>query len=149
MKPHAFLLAAVLIALPGVALGQGAQSATGVPAGVGDVDFGARITGGLGDVGRYQTFGDPTSGPTLNRLRYERNRDTWVFTARFDNAGYRDQRYQASFDKFGKVKASFDWNQIPTWYSGVSQSPFREELSGVFRLDDTIRQAVENRTGTL
>ena len=81
--------------------------------------LGPRATGGLCDVGRFQTFGDPTSGPTLNGLRYERDRETWAFS-RFDNVGYRDQRYQASFDKFGKVKASFDWNQIPTWYSGVS-----------------------------
>ena len=42
--------------------------------------LGPRATGGLCDVGRFQTFGDPTGGPTLN----------------------------------------FDWNQIPTWYSGVS-----------------------------
>jgi MtrB/PioB family decaheme-associated outer membrane protein len=144
--------AVLLFGAPGLMFAQSGQAAA--PAGTsadrtGEVDFGARITGGQGDVGRFQTFRDPTSGPTLNRLRYERDRETWAFSARFDNVGYRDQRYQASFDRFGKVKASFDWNQIPTWYSGVSQSPFREELPGVFRLDDTIRQAVENRTGTL
>jgi MtrB/PioB family decaheme-associated outer membrane protein len=154
MRLQSVALASLLLALPVVALAQGQapasiQSAADNAAPVGEVDFGMRITGGLGDVGRFQTFRDPTSGPTLNRLTYERDRDTWMFTARFDNVGYRDQRYQASFNKFGKVKASFDWNQIPTWYSGVSQSPFTEELPGVFRLDDTIQQAVQNRTGTL
>ena len=116
---------------------------------VGEVDFGVRVSGGLGDVGRLQTFWDPTSGPTLNRLDYARDRETWMFRARLDNVGYRDQRYQAAFDKFGTVKASFDWNQIPTWYSGVSQSPFREELPGVFRLDDATRHAVQNKTATV
>lgn len=153
MSVRLSVLLAILLAAPGMSLAQAGQAPAGAGGSAtdrtGEVDFGVRVTGGLGDVGRFQTFGDPTSGPTLNRLRYERDRETWAFSARFDNVGYRDQRYQASFDKFGKVKASFDWNQIPTWYSGVSQSPFREELPGVFRLDDTIRQAVENRTGTL
>ena len=148
MRLHAILVLAILTASPGASWAQVAQPADEGER-VGDVDFGIRVTGGLGDVGRFQTYRDPTTGPTLNRLTYERNREAWLFTARFDNVGYRDQRYQVSFDKFGKVKASFDWNQIPTWYSGVSQSPFREELPGVFRLDDTIQQAVENRTGTL
>jgi MtrB/PioB family decaheme-associated outer membrane protein len=153
MRLRLSVVVAILLTVPAFAFGQGGQVTPGTAGAsadrTGEVDFGLRVTGGLGDVGRFQTFGDPTSGPTLNRLRYERDRETWAFSARFDNVGYRDQRYQAAFDKFGKVKASFDWNQIPTWYSGVSQSPFREELPGVFRLDDTIRQAVENRTGTL
>jgi MtrB/PioB family decaheme-associated outer membrane protein len=155
MRSRTIVVTIALLAASGLAFAQGAQPAPSPPVAgesverVGEADFGMRVTGGLGDVGRFQTFRDPTSGPTLNYLTYERDRDTWMFAARFDNVGYRDQRYQASFDKFGKVKASFGWNQIPTWYSGVSQSPFREELPGVFRLDDTIQQAVENRTGTL
>lgn len=111
---------------------------------VGEIDFGVRVTGEQGEVGRFQTFRDPTTGPTLNRLRYTRDRETWAFNAAVDNVAYRDQRYMATFDRFGRVKASFEWNQIPTWYSGVSASPFREETKGVFRLDDTIRLAVQN-----
>ena len=153
MRLRSIVVVTILLAVPGMSFAQAGQAPAGAASDstdrTGEVDFGVRVTGGLGDVGRFQTFGDPTTGPTLNRLRYERDRETWAFTARFDNVGYRDQRYQATFDKFGKVKASFDWNQIPTWYSGVSQSPFREELPGLFRLDDTIQQAVENRTGTL
>ena len=153
MRLRSIAFAAALLAAPYTASGQAGQVSPGVAADsagrTGDVDFGVRVSGGLDDVGRFQTFADPTSGPTLNRLRYERDRETWAFTARFDNVGYRDQRYQAAFDRFGKLKARFDWNQIPTWYSGVSLSPFQEELPGVFRLDDTIQQAVENRTGTL
>ena len=138
-----------LILLAAATLAEAQNQTAGNTATVGEVDFGVRVSGGLGDVGRLQTFWDPTSGPTLNRLDYARDRETWMFRARLDNVGYRDQRYQAAFDKFGTVKASFDWNQIPTWYSGVSQSPFREELPGVFRLDDATRHAVQNKTATV
>jgi MtrB/PioB family decaheme-associated outer membrane protein len=116
---------------------------------IGEIDFGLRLTGGLDDVGRFHAYRDPTSGPTLSRLRYTRDREAWAFNAEFDNVGYRDQRYLAAFNRFGKVRGSFEWNQVPTWYSGVSQSPFRDELPGVFRLDDTLQQAVQNRTATL
>ena len=116
---------------------------------IGEIDFGVRLTAEPGDVGRFQTYRDPTPGPTLNRLRYTRDRETWAFTAAFDHVGYRDQRYFATVDRFGTVKASFEWSQVPTWYSGVSESPFREELPGVFRLDGTVQQAVQNRTATI
>ena len=138
-----------LIWLLGVTTTVWAQDPVAGEPAAGEVDFGVRVSGGLDDVGRFQTYRDPTSGPTLNRLDYTRDRETWLFQARFENVGYRDQRYQATFDRFGKVKASFDWNQIPTWYSGVSQSPFREELPGVFRLDDSTRQAIQNKTATI
>ena len=116
---------------------------------IGEIDFGARVSTGGDDVGRFQTFRDPTSGPTLNRLRYNRGGEAWAVSAAFDNVGYRDQRYLATVNRFGRLQASFEWNQVPTWYSGVSQSPFRLELPGVFRLDDTLQQAVQNRTATL
>ena len=156
MKLQILLIIALLFIGPVRALAQAQPqppaATTGTPAsvpGVGEIDFGMRVSGGLGDVGRFQTYRDPTSGPTLNRLVYDRDRETWAFTARFDNVGYRDQRYRADFNRFGKVKVSFDWNQVPTWYSGVSESPFRQELPGVFRLDDATQQAVQNKTGTL
>lgn len=154
MRTLLTVVALVLFALPGSSAGQsqappGPESMLIPGGGIGEVDFGVRLTGGLDEVGRFQTFRDPTTGPTLNRLRYVRDRESWSFTARFDNVGYRDQRYQASFDRYGRVTASFEWNQVPTWYSGVSQSPFREELPGVFRLDNTLQQAVQGGTATL
>ena len=149
-----------LACVPALAAAQGAPAAQQAPAApaplaaaaeelVGEIDFGIRFSAGLNDVGRFQTYRDPTSGPTLNRLRYTRDRDSWAFTAAFDNIGYRDQRYVATFDRFGRVKGSFEWNQVPTWYSGVSQSPFVEEVPGVFRLENTIQEAVQNGTATL
>jgi len=123
-----------------------AQTATpSTPAAdTGEIDLGVRFAGGLDQVGRFLPFADPRSGPTLERLRYTRTRDAWIYVAAIDNAGYRDQRYAASVERPGKVKASFEWNQVPLWYSGVSASPFTEAAPGVFRLDDGAQTAVQN-----
>jgi MtrB/PioB family decaheme-associated outer membrane protein len=108
-----------------------------------EVDFGVRVVGGLGEVGRFGSFTDPRNGPTMDRLRYRHSELGWTFGFEVDRAGYRDQRYAASFEQYGKVTASFEWDQTPLWYSGVSASPFREAASGVFRLDDATQAAVQ------
>src|SRR5262245_21905075 len=116
---------------------------------VGTIDFGVQLATGLDDVGRYQRFRDPRSGATPDRLRYNRDRESWRFDAALDHIGYRDQRYLASFERFGKIKALFEWNQIPIWNGGQTSAPFREESPGVFRLNDATQLAVQNRTGTI
>ena len=123
------------------------QPAPAAPA-VGEVVFGARLTGIRGDPGRAQRWRDLTSGPTLEQLRYTRDREEWVFAAAIDQAGYRDQRYTARFEQFGRLKAQFEWDQVPLYYGEVA-SPFVLESPGVFRLDDTIQTAVQGRTATL
>lgn len=127
----------------------GGQVDPAAAAQVGEIDFGVRLTGISGDPGRYQRFRDLQSGPTLDRLRYRRDRETWVFTAAFDHVGYRDQRYLASMERYGKVRASFEWNQVPLFYGNVSQTPFRAEVAGVFRLDDALQAALQNGTARL
>jgi len=165
MRLRVLVVLSTLLAVPGVSVAQvdapppappqpqspapAPPPAAGTSVLIGEVDFGARVTTGLGDVGRFQSYSDPRSGPTLNRLYYERNQATWLFTARFDHVGYLDQRYRAWFNVFGKVKGSFDWNQVPTLYSGVSESPYRQQLPGVFRLDPVTQFAVQNKTATL
>lgn len=115
---------------------------------IGEIDFGARLNS-TGTVGRFQRFIDLRSGPTLDRLRFARTRDTWAFRAQVDHAGYRDQRYLATFDRFGKLQASFEWAQVPLLYGTVTRTPYREEVPGVLRLDDAVQAAVQNRTATL
>jgi len=127
-----------------------AQTADGaLPPTVGTIDFGVRLASGLDDVGRYQRFNDPRSGATLNRLRYNRDRDTWHFDAAVDHVGYRDQRYAVSYERYGRIKTSFVWDQIPLWFGGQTASPYREVSPGVFRLDDAAQAAVQNRTATI
>jgi MtrB/PioB family decaheme-associated outer membrane protein len=113
------------------------------------IDFGLRLNRTNGDPGRFQRFEDLQTGPTLERFRYLRDRDTWAFSASADNVGYQDQHYLASFERFGRIRASFEWTQVPLWYSDETQTPFREEADGVFRLADTVQAGVQNRTSTL
>ena len=138
----AILAVLLLYGGPAAAQSQTVQSQERT-AGAGEIDFGVRVASDLGGIGRYQSFSDPRTGPTLDRFRYTRTRNNWIFEAAVDHAGYRDQRYAASVERPGKVKASFEWNQVPLWYSGVSISPFTEESPGVFRLSDAAQAAVQ------
>lgn len=146
------LLASLFTAAGATAAAQQAPTAgtPGIPGATsGQIDFGVRLTGGLDGVGRFQRFEDPRSRPSINRLRLARDHDDVLVEVAFDNVGRRDQRYAASFERVGKVRASFEWNQVPLWYSGVSASPFREASPGVFRLDDALQGAVQSRTSTV
>ena len=118
------------------------------PASVGEIDFGLRVSGVSGDPARYQRLRDLRDGPTLDRLRYDRDTAGWKFQAAMDHVGYRDQRYQATFDRYGNVKGSVEWNQIPLFYSTDTRTPFRSESPGVFRLDDSLQAAIQNGTAT-
>jgi len=115
----------------------------------GEIAFGIRLNGVSGDEGRFQRYRDLRPGPTVDRLRYARDRETWLFAAEADHAGYRDQRYFASFERFGRLKTTFEWNQIPYAYGNTTQTPFRAVGPDVFRLDDALQAAVENRTATI
>jgi MtrB/PioB family decaheme-associated outer membrane protein len=148
---------AVVLARPGLTQAQtaapaGAQApppGTGlVAAAIGQVDFGARLTGVSGDPARYQRFRDLRDGPTVDRFRYERDTSAWAFAAAMDHVGYRDQRYAATVERYGSVTASFEWNQIPLFYSADTRTPYREASDGTFRLNDSIRGAVQGGTGT-
>ena len=107
-----------------------------------------RVSGVSGDPARYQRLRDLRDGPTLDRLRYDRDTAGWKFQAAMDHVGYRDQRYQATFARYGKVKGSVEWNQIPLFYSADTRTPFRSESPGVFRLDDSLQAAIQNGTAT-
>lgn len=115
---------------------------------IGHVEFGARLTGISGDPARFQRLRDLRSGPTLERLRYNRDTDAWVAQAAVDHAGYRDQRYFVGFQRYGRLKTTFEWNQVPLFSSTDTRTPYRRELEGVLRLDDVLQAAVQNRTAT-
>ena len=60
------------------------------------------------------TCGD---GATVDVFRVYKDTDTYRYNLQADHVGYRDQRYSASYMNYGKVKANFEWNQIPLFYS--------------------------------
>ena len=66
-----------------------------------------------------------------------------------DHIGYRDQRYSASYNDFGKLKVAFEWNQVPLFYSKSTATLYSETTPGVLLMDDTIQTGLQNKTLTL
>jgi len=124
------------------------DTAPGLAAAVAEVEFGGRLTNVSGDEARFQRYRDLRDGPTVDRFRYRRDRDTWSTEVAADHVGYRDQRYAVGFDRFGKLRTSFEWNQVPLFYSIDTTTPYRREAEGVLRLDNTSRLAVQNGAPT-
>ena len=72
-----------------------------------------------------------------------------VFKVQADHVGYRDQRYSASYDDYGKLKVSFEWNQTPLFYSQDTATLYTSPVSGCLRIDDAIQSGLQNNTTTL
>jgi MtrB/PioB family decaheme-associated outer membrane protein len=143
------LLATLLILVAtGAASAQSATSPTSdLQVMPNEVVFGGRLNS-TPTVGRFMRYEDLRSGPLLERLRLSRDREAWRVDAEARNVGYRDQDYRVEFDRYGTLKASFDYSQVPLWFGDVERTPYREETPGVFRLNDTIQAAVQSGTAT-
>jgi MtrB/PioB family decaheme-associated outer membrane protein len=113
---------------------------------VGSFDVGARISDVDGDAARFQRFRDLRDGGFLENVAYRREADNWLFRSRFEHIGYRDQRYDAEFARYGKVKAWFQWDQIPLFYSADARTPYLELSPGVLWLNDEVQQAANLAT---
>ena len=114
----------------------------------GEIDFGGRVSSVSGDAARFQRLRDQRDGVTLNRFRYNRETEAWNLRFEMDHVGYRDQRYEASFTQYGKVQASFAWDQVPLFYSAETLTPYRAGPSGTFLLSDSLRTAVQSGSAT-
>lgn len=115
----------------------------------GAFDFGARFFDVTGDPARDQRYRDLRSGPVIERVRYTKDQQTWVVTAGADHVGYRDQRYFANYERAGRVKTSFEWNEIPLFNSASTSTPLTEVSTGVFRLDDSLQANIQSGAATL
>jgi MtrB/PioB family decaheme-associated outer membrane protein len=116
---------------------------------IGLIDFGVRFDTVDGDRARFQRFRDLRDGPVLDLLRYSRDTESWTFNAAFDHVGYRDQRYLAEFDRVGRMRATFEWNQIPLFYSEDTRTPYTHEAENVFRLPDALQASIQNGQATI
>ena len=100
---------------------------------VNQIDFGVRGTvfGAGSDQARFQRYRDLRDGgdarPAPDRSRTP---NTYRYSLQADNVGYRDQRFSASYTNFGKVKASFEWNQIPLFYSQTTSTLYDQSTPG-------------------
>jgi MtrB/PioB family decaheme-associated outer membrane protein len=119
-----------------------------VPPAASGVEFGGRAGSISGDAARFEKYRDLRDGPTVDRAFYTKTRERWEFKAALDHAGYRDQRYTAGFNQYGKLKATFLWDQIPFFYSQDTRTPFTSPSTGVFRLNDAFQTSVQGAAAT-
>lgn len=150
------LISAVLLISSGVGMAQEApqtptpgrsSSSAFMSPKVGRVDFGFRASTIDGDTAKFQRYRDLRDGAYLDAFRFEKEQENWVFNAAADNVGYRDQQYLGAFNS-GKVKASFEWNQVPLFLGADTQSLYTYEGNGVFTIDDAIQQQIQSDPST-
>src|SRR6266516_4592371 len=111
----------------------------------GQIDFGVRGTayGSSSDEARYQRFQDLRNGPFIDGFRFGNANDRRLFDVRAEHVGYRDQRYSANYNQYGKVKASFEWNQIPLFFSQDTRTLFSSS-EGVILLPDPVQSTLQS-----
>jgi MtrB/PioB family decaheme-associated outer membrane protein len=151
------LIGAALLLWPGRVLAQQPAPPAPIASFVPDVtssnmvDVGVRGTAFAdgSDQARFQRYRDLRNGVFLDAFRYGTESDTQWFTVHADHVGYRDQHYAASYNKYGKLKVSLDWNQIPLFYSQDTATLFTSPSPGVLLLDDGIQRGIQNQTATL
>jgi len=159
------MVAALLLTVSGGALAQdkdpnpALQRDVAAPAAVAAAEFGAfpnQIEFGYrgtlytadSDEARYQRYQDLRNGPTVDRLRWGKTNDRYLFKVEADHLGYRDQRFAGSYDNFGKVKAAFEWNQVPLYFSKTTQSLYTTS-GGTASINDGVQLALQNKTVSL
>jgi MtrB/PioB family decaheme-associated outer membrane protein len=156
MRTRTILIGALLLASAGLAQAQGQQQppangaaqTTATPASsftptLGQVDFGYRSDSTEGDYARYARFRDLRDGAFLDRFKFAKETETSLFAAQANNVGYRDQRYFLDVRSIGKLKASFEWNQVPLYYSGLTSSIYSDAGGGRLTINDAYQQAIQ------
>jgi hypothetical protein len=77
------------------AAGEGAAATT--PETTGSIDLGGRFTNVDGDAARYERFRDLRSG-SWSRLTFDKKNESYLFGAKAQNIGYRDQMFSADYE---------------------------------------------------
>src|SRR5512138_106304 len=110
----------------------------------GAIDFGYRGQTVDGDEARWERYRDLRAGPRASGfLNQETETSALHFSA--NNVGYRDQRYTADYNKFGKLKLMAQWNSIPLNYAYYSMTPWKNQGDNVWTLDVAARTQVQNK----
>jgi MtrB/PioB family decaheme-associated outer membrane protein len=117
----------------------------------GQIDVGLRgtIYTNNSDEARYQRYRDLRNGAIADYFRASKNMGPWSFHAQADHIGYRDQRYFADISRPGKLHVTFEFNQIPIFYSQDTATPFTNGGGGVLTLPDATQNAVQLKNATL
>jgi MtrB/PioB family decaheme-associated outer membrane protein len=110
--------------------------------GLGQIDFGFRgtIFDDNSDEALYQRYRDLRNGPFAEGFRWAKSDDHTFWDVRATHVGYRDQQYAANYNDFGRLKASFEWNQTPLFFSDVTRTAYTTASPGVLSLDGLPQQ---------
>jgi MtrB/PioB family decaheme-associated outer membrane protein len=111
----------------------------------GVVDIGFRGDATKGDVARYERYRDLRDG-AATLFSASKNTPTYRFSAMASNAGYHDQRYQATL-MTARTNFTFLWDSIPTNFSYLTRTPWTDSGNGLLTLPASARQAVEAKVG--
>src|SRR5262249_11002837 len=153
MRTHVVIMSAAV-----VLTAAGAQAQTSpIPAPVSDIpfvnqiDFGVRGTayGPDSDQARFQRYRDGRNGATVDFLRLLRESDEFRALVRGEHIGFRDQRIFGGYERYGRLKASFEWNQTPLYYSGTTATLYDTSTPGRLAMADSIQSGIQNKTTTL
>ena len=87
---------------------------------------------------------DLRQGAFIERFKFNKETESWLFNANANNVGYRDQQFGASYRDIGKLKVDFDWTQVPLYISGDTRSLYTDAGNGRMVIDDAIQQAFQN-----
>src|SRR5262245_2125248 len=141
----------VLLLLPaGAAAQDKTPPAADLPT-VNQIDFGFRTTSFAtgSDEARFQRYRDVRDGGTLDLLRIFKENDRHEWNVQADHVGYRDQHFSGAYNNYGRVKASFEWNQVPLFYSQDTRTLYATSPGGVLSMPDGVQLGIQNKTTTL
>lgn len=112
------------------------------------INFGYRlpIFGENSDEARFQRYNDFGQGWTLDKFRLNKKTKEFSFKFNGNHIGYNDQEFSGSYNKFGKLKMSFGYNQIPLFYSNSTRTLYTSPTPGVLMLDDSIQSKIQSKT---
>ena len=150
------LLGALLTAAPLLAqtpIGQppadDAQAGTVLDRNLRSVDFGVRLSDVDGDEARFNRYRDMRTGAVLDGFRWTSENANRYWRLEADNVGYRDQRFGASFEQFGRFKGWFEYNQIPYEQDYSTQTPYTVNNVTTVTVDDALQAAIQAGQATL
>ena len=110
---------------------------------LGWIDFGYRGDSMSGDEARYNRYRDLRDGATLNTFQLQKETEANYFFARAENVGYRDQRYSANYQNIGRLKASFDWIQVPLYLSKGTVTLYSDLGDGRLDIADATQATIQ------
>jgi len=111
----------------------------------GTLQFGGQFTDVQGaHTGKFEEYKDVPRGIFLEALRFDFNNANshYSFAARGYEIRERDQRVTVEFEKIGKLRSFFMWDQIPRTF-GTGQSFLTATAPGLYRVSADLRTSLQ------